>query len=71
MAAEFKSELPEDVGVETVTIMGFSDGRPSEMVMAGTSNETVKHVKMNAKGEQLTSAYLAQMFLFGIAGAAD
>lgn len=65
MAAEFKSELPENVDVETVTIMAFSDGRPTEVIMAGTTNDEVKHQAMGAGGEKLTSAYLTQLYLFG------
>jgi hypothetical protein len=71
VGAEFQSELPEGVNVETVTLMGYSDGRPTEVIMAGTADDEVKHLALNARGEQMASEFLTQLYLFGIAGPAS
>lgn len=64
--AEFKSELPEDVGVETVTFIAYEDNRPTEVVMAGTSDEHVLHCELNEIGMAGLSDFLAWLGTNGL-----
>lgn len=56
--SEFQTELPADVDVQTVTFIAFSDRRPTEIVMAGTSDDEVTHDALTEQGERLFTALL-------------
>lgn len=49
----FRTELPEDVEVETITFIVYGDQRPAEVVMAGTRDEKVFHGQLTEKGGEL------------------
>lgn len=59
--AEFQQELPEDVNVETVTFIAYQDGRPTEVVMAGTSDDNVRHLALPPVSEAILADFLREL----------
>lgn len=57
----FRTELPEDVEVETITFIVYGDDRPAEVVMAGTQDEKVAHQLLTPRGEELVAAVAAAL----------
>jgi hypothetical protein len=51
MGGKYSTELPEGVDVETVTFISYSDGRPVEMIMAGTTDDVVRTSKLTEEGD--------------------
>lgn len=69
---EFKTELPLDVDVETVTFIAYSDGRPSEVVLAGTTNPSVRAGHLSESGGALLQETLLRIVGSGLVdGPAD
>jgi hypothetical protein len=61
----WSAELDENIGVESASFLTFEDGRPVELILAGTTDDNVKHVKLTeAAGEKVRLLMLA-IFLDG------
>ncbi len=61
---EFKQELDPEVGVETFTLLSFSDGRPSELVLASTEDDYVAHRRLWPQAEAIAKTALVQLHFF-------
>lgn len=48
----FSAPVPEGVGVETITLLAYEDGRPSELFMCGTDDPNVKYLRLTATGSR-------------------
>jgi hypothetical protein len=64
--SEFKTELPDGVDVEVATFIAYSDGRPTEMILAGTRDENIREEKLNTQGGQILSQTLIWLHDHGV-----
>jgi hypothetical protein len=59
----YTADLPEGVDVETATFIAYGDGRPTEVVLAGTTDDQISHRVLTPQGESALSVLLAQTLL--------
>lgn len=64
--SEFKTELPEGVDVEVATFIAYSDGRPTELILAGTADEHIREEKLTTQGGRIFSETLIWLHKHGV-----